>query len=99
MIYTKAKALANLKPNKQFSWSGEEYIGRPGGSFLGRTSSLLNDDSLLSTVMEGEEDAEDGNNGGGRVLSTRDLILDRSYSKDGGQYLSSKSSQSYSLTG
>ena len=81
------------------SWSGEEYIGRPGGSFLGRTSSLLNDDSLLSTVMEGEEDAEDGNNGGGRVLSTRDLILDRSYSKDGGQYLSSKSSQSYSLTG
>ena len=81
------------------SWSGEEYIGRPGGSFLGRTSSLLNDDSLLSTVMEGEEDDEDGNNVGGRVLSTRDLILDRSYSKDGGQYLSSKSSQSYSLTG
>ena len=27
MIYTKAKALANLKPNKQFSWSGDEYSG------------------------------------------------------------------------
>ena len=27
MIYTKAKALANLKPNKQFTWSGEEYSG------------------------------------------------------------------------
>jgi len=27
MIYTKAKALAKLKPNKQFSWSGEEYSG------------------------------------------------------------------------
>jgi len=27
MIYTKAKALANLKPNKQFTWSGDEYSG------------------------------------------------------------------------
>ena len=27
MIYTKAKALVSLKPNKQFTWSGEEYSG------------------------------------------------------------------------
>ena len=27
MIYNKHKALASLKPNKQFTWSGEEYSG------------------------------------------------------------------------
>ena len=27
MIYTKVRALKTLKPNKQFSWSGEEYSG------------------------------------------------------------------------
>ena len=27
MIYTKVRALKSLKPNKQFSWSGEEYSG------------------------------------------------------------------------
>ena len=27
MIYTKAKALVSLKPNKQFTWSGDEYSG------------------------------------------------------------------------
>ena len=27
MIYTKTKALVSLKPNKQFTWSGEEYSG------------------------------------------------------------------------
>ena len=35
---------------------------------------------------------------GGKTLSTRDLILDRSYSKGGGGYLSSKNSYTYSLT-
>jgi len=27
MIYTKVKALKSLRPNKQFTWSGEEYSG------------------------------------------------------------------------
>ena len=27
MIYTKVRALKSLKPNKQFTWSGEEYSG------------------------------------------------------------------------
>ena len=27
MIYTKVKALISLKPNKQFSWTGNEYSG------------------------------------------------------------------------
>ena len=27
MIYTKANALISLKPNKQFSWNGDEYSG------------------------------------------------------------------------
>ena len=27
MIYTKVKALISLKPNKQFSWIGDEYSG------------------------------------------------------------------------
>tara|TARA_R100001224_G_scaffold22669_1_gene11678 strand:+ start:733 stop:1092 length:360 start_codon:yes stop_codon:yes gene_type:complete len=27
MIYTKIKALISLKPNKQFSWTGDEYSG------------------------------------------------------------------------
>jgi len=27
MIYTKVKALKSLKPNKQFTWIGEEYSG------------------------------------------------------------------------
>jgi len=27
MIYTKVKALKSLKPNKQFTWTGEEYSG------------------------------------------------------------------------
>jgi hypothetical protein len=77
---------ADATVNRSSSWSGEEYIGTPGGSILGR-SSLLDDDSLL-------DDGDDG----GKTLSTRDLILDKSYSKDGGGYLSSKTSHTYSLT-
>lgn len=47
------------------SWSGEEYVGRPGA--LGRLSSLLDDDSVVGEIASNSDNI-------GRKISQGDLV-------------------------